>query len=188
MDKIIKYIFVVGAIFLLAQFLSLAVASHYDICEDFPEEKQEDCEYIIDLDLDEEYEEEALDLLLDDSDNEYVWEISESSDTGVRILTNKLTYKAGETIEITLFPKNTIISLTYAGKTTQAVDNTNFIANFQYATITANYQDETYKRYVNVLEYDRFAFTWKLLVFGIFNYFTFSLIKHYLLIKWLSVV
>ena len=187
MDKIKICIFVAVAIFLIAQ-SSVATAASYDVCEDFPKEKQEDCEYIIDLDLDEEYEEEMLDLLLEDSDEEYVWETFEYDDIGVRILTDKLTYKAGETIEITLFPENTIISLTYAGKTTQAADNANFIANFQYDTITASYGDETYERYVNVRETSRMGFTWKLFVFGIFNYFIFALIKHYLFAKWLLVV
>jgi len=188
MERIKLSIFVAVAIFLVAYFSSLAVASHYDACEDFPEEKQEDCEYIIDADFEEEYEEEALDLLLEDSDDEYIWETPESNNIGLRILTNKLTYKVGDSIEIDIFPKNTIISLSYGGKTTQTADNADFIANSQYSTITANYDDVTYKRYVNVVETDRLIFTWKVFVFGLFNYFIFSLTKFSMVIKWLRVV
>ena len=50
----------------------------------------------------------------------------------MRILTNKLTYKTVETIEISLFLKDTLITLDYAGKTTQAADNANVIANPSY--------------------------------------------------------
>jgi len=188
MNKIKISIFVVGAILLLAQLVPLVTASHYEDCEDFSEEKQEDCEYIIDLDLDEEYEQEFLDLLLDNSDNEYEWETPEFNEIGLRLLTDKFTYKAGDTIKVEIFPKNTIVTLDYAGKTTQGVNAADLIAYSQYNKVKVRYGEETYEKLISVVETNRLILAWRIFIFGLFNYFALSLTKYSVIIKWLRAV
>lgn len=74
----VKYrLLIVGAIALIL-LLNLATAEEL-ICDDFPEEKEEDCLEIIEQGLDEEDEEAVLELLLDysEEDSDYVWQFEE---------------------------------------------------------------------------------------------------------------
>ena len=177
-----------GAIALIL-LLNLATARELT-CDDFPEEKEEDCLEIKEQGLSEDDEQAVLELLLDDSedDSDYVWEFDEYEGVGLRLLTNKLTYKTGAEIEVDILPKNIVVRLTYGQNTINTINRASFVADPLYNKIKVEYRDETYSRRINVIETNRLLLALNIFVLGFVNYFVFSIVtKSSNIKKWLNV-
>ena len=173
---------------LILQFSGIAGASDsFLTCEDFEKDKREDCEFVVGEKLNEDDEQAILSALLEDED-ESKWETPEFNDIGLRTLTNKRTYKVGDTIEVEIFPKNIFVSLTYGSETINVRDKASFVADYSYNKIKAQYGNEGYTRIINVVETDRLILAGKIFFVGLFNYFMFSLTKSAFIVKWLGAV
>lgn len=158
-------------------------------CENFTAEKLDDCNYIAGSDLTENEKTELLAILGQQTYDYQQDDIGKITYSELRIETNKPSYKPGETIEIELFPKDTIIGVTYGDTTKFVNDKTSFTAKANVFTISAKYQDEHYERVINVREKDPLILAWDILVFCFVNYFAFSSItKSSFLAKWLNAV
>jgi len=157
-------------------------------CEDFKGQKLEDCNYILDSDLSDNEKEELIYILEKQSYD--IPEIPQNQDislVGLRITTDKQSYKIDETINVEIFPKDTLVAITY-GDITKFVKDKIFFKATEANRILAKYQGEKYERVITIIKIDRFIFAWKVFLLCLINYFVFSfLTKSRWVKKWLNV-
>ncbi len=191
MKTALRVLIVATVLFKAFALLPLASAELNVTCENysFTEQKQDDCNYI--LDSNELTDDEKLDLLNSIDQGSYAYEINPIQPvqtSGLNIQTDYLAYKLGDTIKIELFPKDVLIRVTYGDTTKFVKDETTFTALDGIASIKADYQGETFIRDINVRD-DPIFLAWRILIFAFFNYFTFSsLTKSSFIAKWLTAV
>lgn len=169
--------------------LPLASAELNVTCEDysFIEQKLDDCNYFLESDL---TDEEKLELLNALDQQSYVYEevlLTPIHSLELRIETNYVRYGPGETIEVNIFPKDTLIAVTYGATTKFVKDQTSFTAIEGITQITAAYNRENFVRDIDIRQ-NPLLLAWKITLFAFLNYFLASLSKSSLLVKWLNVV
>lgn len=93
------------------------------------------------------------------------------------IKTDKLKYKENETIFVSIFPNNVSVQLIYANQTKNAISNATFAAQSQANKITAKYHDYSAEKVIFLVNRSRLELYWDLSVFGLLNYFVYSVLK-----------
>lgn len=93
------------------------------------------------------------------------------------IKTDKLTYKANETIKISIFPKNISVNLTYANQTKQVMGNSSFIAEPLSNKITATYYIYQAEKVIFVQDREKFLVIWNFSIFGFLNYALYCVLR-----------
>jgi len=157
-------------------------------CEGFTEQKLEDCQYILASDLAEDEKTDLLTLLASESYEEEIVK-APISNVGLKIETDQRAYNVGETIEVHIFPKDIVVSVTYGDTTKFVKDKTSFTAKEEYNRITAKYKEENDDKVVTITGTQRLLLAWNIFVFFMFNYFTYSVLtKSSWVAKWLSAV
>ena len=104
----------------------------------------------------------------------------ESKNVSFYIKTNKLGYLQNETINVSVYPQNLLVNLTYANKTQEIEGNISLRAEFLQNKITVKYENYETQRIINVSDQNRFAIIWNFSIFGILNYLLYAILKKYL--------
>ena len=175
------------ATFLVKVVLAIPFVSGIE-CDQFSRQKLEDCKYILKSDFSDIEKEELLNILDEQSyDNEIIQQKS-NEHIGLVIRTDKQTYKIDETIEVDIFPKNILVSVTYGDITKFAKDKTSFKAKADTNRIIVEYQNERYERIFTLINQDKIILAWKIILLFLINYSVFSfLTKSSEVSKWLNV-
>ena len=169
--------------------IALAIPSVSSLtCEGFTEQKLEDCHYILDSSFSKEEKTNLLDILASESYEEEIVK-APISNVGLKIETDQRAYNVGETIEVTIFPKDIVVSITYGDITKFVKNKTSFTAKEEYNRIIAKYGGENDDKVVTIIGTQRLLLAWNIFVFFMFNYFTYSVLtKSSWVAKWLSAV
>ena len=106
---------------------------------------------------------------------------------GLTIITDKLTYKPGDKIHVSIYPKNIDVKITYENREISSRNSVVFEAGTENK-ILAKYGNEEYIRLINIISTNRLFFFTKLGFFVFLNYFFISLTKFSKIARWLNVV
>ncbi len=156
-------------------------------CEDFKGQKLEDCNYILASDINNSEKEDLIKLLRTQNYEEVQFFQNQDTFVGLRLTTDKRSYKIDETIKVEIFPKDILVAITYGDITKFAKDKTSFKAT-ESNRILAEYQGEKYERVITIIKIDRFLLAWKVFLLCLINYFVFSFLnKSEWVKKWLNV-
>jgi len=98
----------------------------------------------------------------------------EYNSTDFYVTTDKLSYKAGEIIQVKIHPSTISANIAYDNDIKQAVNTTSFIAKSLKNRITASYGNLQAERIIYVADEDRFAILYNLSLFGLLNYFLYG--------------
>jgi hypothetical protein len=96
--------------------------------------------------------------------------------SGIEIKTDKLKYKNGEEIRVSVFSQGRQVELEYAGQIKYSNSETTFEAEYPHNKITATYDCLTVQKVIYPQEKDRFKTVADLTLFGFLNVFFFKVI------------
>jgi len=107
---------------------------------------------------------------------------------GLAVKTGKMMYDEGEIIDVSIFPQDVLVNVSYGDVSTLVIGHTTFVASKKANRILASYSDEEAYRIISVIKPDKIFLAWRIFVLGLVNYFAFAIFTRSSLLKWLSVV
>jgi hypothetical protein len=107
---------------------------------------------------------------------------------GLSITADKLHYFANELINVSIYPRDLAVSISYANSTYLAQNSILLDADTKYSRIDAFYNDEHAEKVVSVTEKSNFVLASEIFIFIAVNYLIFSILtKEAWIRKWLTV-
>jgi hypothetical protein len=103
-------------------------------------------------------------------------EISICEIEGIEIKTDKLKYKNGEEIKVSVFSGGRQVKLEYSGRIRYTNSEAIFTAEYPYNKITATYDCLTVQKVIYPQERDRFKIIADLTIFGFLNIFFYKVL------------
>jgi len=97
----------------------------------------------------------------------------------LKIETNKVSYNEGEIIEITIFPENTLVNISYNNTTLEGMNNLEFTASKNDNEVTARLEDAEFTKKIYIENETPFNTLATLAIFGFLIYLTFKIGKKF---------
>lgn len=103
----------------------------------------------------------------------------------ISIFGNKTNYFEGELFTVYISPKNTLVNISYANQTITAQNSVVFNATRGNSLILAQLNDVQVRRYINVIDREKYDLTKEISIASAFFYLLFAIVKNYLAIRFL---
>ena len=91
--------------------------------------------------------------------------------------TDRLTYLVNETINVSVYPQNISVNLTYGSQNKQVTGNSTFIAESLKNKVHATYGNFEAEKIIFVQDSDKFAIIRNLSFFGLLNYIVYAVLR-----------
>ena len=102
---------------------------------------------------------------------------SENSNISIYVDTDKLTYDPNETIQVSIYPSNVSVNLSYGNQSKIVKGNSSFIADLQNNKVSADISDYHSEKIIFVEDKEKTSTIFSLSIFGILNYFFYIALK-----------
>lgn len=104
----------------------------------------------------------------------------------ISIFGNKTNYFDGDLFTVYLFPSDIYINVSYANQTFFARSSATFNATKGYSLVLAQLNDMQVKKYVNVIDKEKYNLTKEISIASLLFYIIFSIVRNYLMFRFLS--
>ena len=105
--------------------------------------------------------------------------------SNVSIFINKTNYFEGELFTVYISPNNTIVNISYANQTITVQNYVVINATKGHSLILAQLNDVQVRRYINVIDREKYDLTKEISIASAFFYVLFAIVKNYLAIRFL---